>query len=239
MAPIIDVDQHFFEPRTMWRDYIDPAFRDRALSIDDDELGYAWLTWQGRRLYLAEVQTPAKAKPIGEMRQRLKRGEPAEHRYDEMLPIEYGDPAARAKTVEKMGLDAAVLIPNFALLWEDMLSEDIPAVCANMRACNRWMASSIAQGEGRLIGVGHMTLQDPAWALEEIARLASDGITMAMVGPAGMSALAPSVRPLSPGSFGDGFYDHCANIFCFASGDQFFSICAKFRIRHLDEIQWE
>ena len=42
---IIDADQHIHEPRDAWRAHIDPAFRDDALSIEDDDLGYAWLTW--------------------------------------------------------------------------------------------------------------------------------------------------------------------------------------------------
>ena len=57
---IIDGDQHLHEPGTMWRDYIDPSLRDAALAIEDDELGYAWLTWRGARLYPAEIQVPGK-----------------------------------------------------------------------------------------------------------------------------------------------------------------------------------
>ena len=75
---IIDVDQHLFEPRTMWRDHIDPGLRDAALAIEDDERGYPWLTWRGERLYLAEVQFPGKVKQIGDLRQRIARGEPVQ-----------------------------------------------------------------------------------------------------------------------------------------------------------------
>ena len=41
----IDVDQHLFETRTTWSEYIDPAHRDDALSIADDEAGWPWLSW--------------------------------------------------------------------------------------------------------------------------------------------------------------------------------------------------
>ena len=53
---IIDSDQHLFESRTMWQDHIDPAHRDDALAIAEDELGYSWLTWRDQRLELADVQ---------------------------------------------------------------------------------------------------------------------------------------------------------------------------------------
>jgi predicted TIM-barrel fold metal-dependent hydrolase len=195
---IIDVDQHLFEPRSMWRDHIDPGLRDDALAIEDDERGYPWLTWRGERLYLAEVQFPGEAKAIGQMRQRLKSGEPADHRYDDVLPREYTDAKARLPLLDSWGLDAAVLFPNFGLLWEDMLSGDLAALCGNMRAFNRWMASAVQDGAGRLFGVAHMTLRDRDWALDEIAALGRDGMRLAMVAPAPVDGKALSHPDLDP-----------------------------------------
>lgn len=195
---IIDVDQHLFEPRTAWRDHIDPDASERALAIEDDELGYPWLTWQGRRLYLAEVQFPGKAKAIGETRQRLKRGLPAEARYEDLLPPEYTDPKARIGKLDEFGLDACVVFPNYGLLWEDMLSGDLPALCANMRAFNRWMAGAVAEGGGRLFGVAHLTLRDDAWVREELGRLAEAGIKLAMVAPAPVDGKPLSHPDLDP-----------------------------------------
>ncbi len=140
-ARIVDGDQHLHEPRTMWRDYIDPSLRDAALAIEDDELGYAWLTWRGARLYPAEIQVPGKASLIGKERLRMEAREPAEASYDELLPPEYTDPKARVTALDDFGLDAAVVFPNFGLLWEESLSDDLPALTGNMRAFNRWMRS--------------------------------------------------------------------------------------------------
>ena len=195
---IIDVDQHLFEPRTMWRDHIDPGLEDAALAIADDERGYPWLTWRGRRLYLAEVQFPGKAKAIGQMRQRLARGEPADHRYEDVLPAEYHDAKARLAKLDQWGLDACVLFPNFGLLWEDMLSDDLPALTGNMRAFNRWMAGAVADGQGRLHGVAHLTLRDRDWALAEIRSIAGAGIRLAMVAPAPVDGKPLSHADLDP-----------------------------------------
>ncbi len=195
---IIDVDQHLFEPRTMWRDHIDPGLEDAALEIADDERGYPWLTWRGRRLYLAEVQSPGKAKAIGELRQRIARGEPAEHRYEDVLPHAYHDAKTRLAKLDEWGLDACVLFPNFGLLWEDMLSGDLPALCGNMRAFNRWMAGSVADGGGRLYGVGHLTLRDRDWVLDEIRTLGRAGINLAMIAPAPVDGKPLSHPDLDP-----------------------------------------
>ena len=197
-TPVIDVDQHLFEPRGMWRDHIDPALRDRALAIEDDQLGYPWLTWRGERLYLAEVQFPGHAKAIGDMRMRLKRGEPAGHRYEDVLPRSYTDASSRVGALDEFGLDATVVFPNFGLLWEDMLAGDVEALCANMRAFNRWMAASVADGKGRLHGVAHMTLRDPDWVIEELATLERAGIRLAMIAPAPVDGKALSHPDLDP-----------------------------------------
>jgi predicted TIM-barrel fold metal-dependent hydrolase len=196
--PTIDVDQHLFEPREMWRDHIDPAFREDALAITDDELGYPWLTWRGERLYLAEIQFPGKAKEIGAMRMRLARGEPAHHRYEDVLPPEYSEAKARVAKLDEFGLDACVVFPNFGLLWEDMLSVDREAQCANLRAFNRWMAASVADGGGRLHGVAHLTLRDPAWTIAEIRSLAEAGVRLAMIAPAPVDGKALSHPDLDP-----------------------------------------
>jgi predicted TIM-barrel fold metal-dependent hydrolase len=191
-APVIDADQHLFEPRSMWRDHIDPAFRDDALAIEDDDRGYAWLTWRGRRLALAEIQEPESPDVIGANRLRMARGEAAEASYDDLLPASYTDPAARLAAMDEFGLDGSVLFPNFGLIWEEMLAGDLPAVCANMAAHNRWMAACVAAAPDRLFGVGHLSLRDPAWAVAEIARLAAGGVRLAMVAPAPVDG-----RPLS------------------------------------------
>jgi predicted TIM-barrel fold metal-dependent hydrolase len=195
---IIDGDQHLYEPRTMWRDHIDPALREDALAIEDDENGHAWLTWRGRKLYPAEVQHPGKAKEIGELRKRIERGEPPEVPYDDLLTPDYTDAKARVDRLDEWGLDAAVLLPNFGLLWEELLASDVRALCANMRAFNRWMAGQQADGGGRLFGVAHVTLRDREWLLEELSTLAGAGVKLAMTAPAPVDGVALSDPSFDP-----------------------------------------
>lgn len=57
-APIIDSDEHLYEPRSLWVDHIDSGHRADALTLEDDELGYTWLAWRGQRLELADVHQP-------------------------------------------------------------------------------------------------------------------------------------------------------------------------------------
>ena len=169
MTVIIDSDQHLYESRTLWAQHIDPAFADEALAIVDDELGYPWLTWRGQRLDMADVQIPGDTAVLGRYRQRCRDHLPPEYRYDEELPAHYWDPSARARHLDVMGLDEAVVFPNFGLLWERRLSKALPALTANMAAWNRWCATVVTEGKGRLHPVAHLTLRDPAWLDAQLA----------------------------------------------------------------------
>jgi len=192
MVPVVDSDQHLYESRAMWRDHIDPARREDALRIDDDELGYPWLTWRGRRLQPADVQRPGQTSALGTLHERIRAGRPPETRYDDELPRDYWDAAARADRLATMGVDEAVVFPNFGLLWERTLDEDLGSLTANMRAWNRWCRSVVTDGRGRVNPVAHLTMRDEAWLRSELAELERAGVRLAMIAPALVDG-----RPLS------------------------------------------
>ncbi|HVA09920.1 MAG TPA: amidohydrolase family protein [Acidimicrobiales bacterium] len=196
MTQTIDVDQHLFESRQTWREYIHPQWRDDALSIEDDESGWPWLVWRGQRLTPIEVPVPEQGTAIGEARLRRLRGERPEAGFDDLVPPSYRKAAARLSMLDDFGLDAAVLFPNYGLLWEKMLAEDRGAQRANAQAYNRFMADVCAEGGGRLFGVAHLQLHDPAWAVEEIRRVRQDGVRLAMIAPAPVDG-----KPLSHADF--------------------------------------
>jgi len=192
VALVIDSDQHLYESRDTWRAHIDPAHRDDALGIDDDELGYPWVTWRGQRLGLVDVQYPGKTTALGERHERMRARKPPESDYDDDLPRDYWDASARVEKLATMGVDEAVVFPNFGLLWERKLDGDLPSLTANMTAWNRWCASVATDGRGKIHPVAHVTLRDTPWLLAELARLERDGVRLAMVAPALVDG-----RPLS------------------------------------------
>lgn len=192
----IDVDQHLFESRTTWSDYIDPALRTDALSIVDDEAGWPWLAWRGNKLMPLELPIPERSTLIGEDRLRRLRGERAPAPMEEVLPDSYRSADARLSSLNAFGLDAAVMFPNFGLLWEESLAIDHAAQRANARAYNRFAGDVCSDGAGRLFGVAHVLLHDPAWAVEEIRRVREQGMRLAMIAPAPVDG-----KPLSHADF--------------------------------------
>jgi predicted TIM-barrel fold metal-dependent hydrolase len=192
----IDVDQHLFESRTTWSEHIEPARRSDALSISDDEGGWPWLSWRGRRLTPLEVPIPERSTLIGQDRLRRLRGERAPASFDDLVPDSYRLAGPRLESLDEFGLDAAVMFPNYGLLWEHRLASDRTAQRANARAYNRFVAEVCGEGDGRLFGVAHLLLHDPRWAVEEITRVRAQGIRLAMVAPAPVDG-----KPLSHPDF--------------------------------------
>jgi hypothetical protein len=192
MPPIIDSDQHLYESRTLWREHIDPALRDEALRIEDDAVGTPWLMWRDQRIGAAEVQIPGESLQIGERHRRIRAGLPLDVRYDDALPRDYWEPRARAEKLAALGLDEAVVFPNYGLLWERTLHASLPALKANLAAWNRWAAIVKHDGGGCLHPVAHLTLRDPDWLEGQLHDLAKADVRLAMIAPAVVDS-----RPLS------------------------------------------
>jgi len=196
VTAIIDSDQHLYEARTMWVDHIDPGMRAETLRVEDDDLGYAWLTWRGRRLAMADVTIPGETARIGRQRRRHRAGEPSEYAYDEALPADFWEPSARVARLDGFGVDSAVLFPNFGLLWERRLSESLPALTANMTAWNRWAATVAAASPAARRPVRQR--------LSRLQKLTGIGATLSEMGLGGRARLlltprqARSTLPASP-----------------------------------------
>lgn len=189
---VIDSDQHLVEFRGMWEELAEPGQRHLALRMVDDDLGYTRLVWDTETIGLVEVQRPGHTEEIGRRHERFRSGLPAIEHYDEQLPDDHWDPRARLGALDRLGVDEAVLFPNYGLLWERRLGRSVEALHANMTAWNRWCVAIVSDGRGRLHPVGHLTLQDPQWCEEQLARLADAGVRLAMIAPALVDG-----RPLS------------------------------------------
>jgi len=184
VARRLDADTHLYERRDLWSSYIDPSQRHLALSIEEDDLGHAWLTQGDRRIDLAEIHHPGDLDAMGAYRRRVRQGLPAEIPFDEALPAAFWDPELRLGQLDEFGLEASVLFPNYGLLWERPLADRLEATLANMAAWNRWAGDVAAIGGGRFQPVAHVSLRNLDWLEHQLASLSAAGVRLAMTAPA-------------------------------------------------------
>jgi predicted TIM-barrel fold metal-dependent hydrolase len=174
---IIDADSHLFEQPGLWRDHLPTDLQPLALELEEDELGYTWLTHRGVRLIQCYISEPGKLwESYGLPHQRQREGKSALVRYTDM-PATYRDPAARRDALDGWGVDEQVIFPNWGLNFGWYLQGDREAELANISAWNRWAREVREEGRGRLRPTGHLTLRgDPDWVRRELDGLASVGI---------------------------------------------------------------
>jgi predicted TIM-barrel fold metal-dependent hydrolase len=182
---IFDFDQHLLEYPTMWQEHCDPQLRHLALETERDSLGYPWVISRalGRRVYILSKTVPEDGFVTQyEPWKRWKAGLPAEVDYLEDLPADAWEPKARVATLDRMGLDRALLFPNVGFLFGRMAGR-LDIMRANLGAWNRWAVTVRQEGQGRLEPVGHVTLRggDLTWLEEQLRYLSTNGIRAALL----------------------------------------------------------
>ncbi len=187
METVIDADGHITEPRAVWEDYAEPAFRDSVIQLRRTADG-SDETWIGgeRRPH----SNPAPASIPGAMSDLSRKWS-----WDDILPGGF-DPAERVKVLDAEGFDQALLFPTLYLLFGDI--RDPAVAAATCRAYNDWMADFCRHDPQRLYGAGLVPLQDVDLAVRETERIARLGLKAALIRPERFNGLAlqdPACQP--------------------------------------------
>ncbi len=157
---VIDADGHVLEPLSLWDDYMDPAFRDRAprLFVDHD----------GKERLRVEDRVLGSHKGLG-----LIGGVGARQGVvcDDTMTYKEGkkggfDPHARIPDMDLDGIDAAFLYPSLGLFAGAV--QDPPLAAAMCRAYNRWLADYCKPYPDRLFGIAMLPMQSVGLAIEEM-----------------------------------------------------------------------
>ncbi len=176
----VDADGHVLEPRDTWVRYIDPAFRDRAIRIDDDERGDEVMLVDGRPVETLRNSLAA----LGgiELDPTVAINPASRLRYEDGCPLGGYDPAARLKVMDAEEIDVALLYPTMGICWEGMVTD--PALAnAYTRAYNRYIVDFCSHDRSRLVPVAHISLLDPDFAVEEATRARGAGCRAVYLSP--------------------------------------------------------
>src|SRR2546425_10723371 len=181
---IISADSHFVEPPNMWAERIDTKFRDRA--------PHTVQGFNGREgeFFVCENVSPVPVAgffgagvPSEALAAHTKKG-------FEAAPASVWDPAARIKDQDLDGVQAEVSYTSMGMPLYGL--DDVELRTACFRAYNDWAVEYCSYNPQRLLPLGLITLEDIAAGVQELQRIAKNGMKGAMIW-----AEPPDDRPYS------------------------------------------
>ncbi len=186
MTQIIDADGHITEPRALWEEFAEPAFRDRVIQVRQNEKGADEMWWEGR----VQGGSPVRACIPGALGDASRL-----YGWDDLLPGGY-DPACRLDVLDEEGIDQTLLFPSIYLLYGNL--SDVALADAACRAYNDWLADFCSRSPERLFGAAIVPLQDVERAARETERAAGLGLRAVTIRPERYNGLAlhdPACEP--------------------------------------------
>lgn len=186
---IIDADFHVMEPANMWREYIDPAFREQAPVGGHNRValqfpGGPWMP------------TLRHASPEVEQGWKGFLGR-RDVRYAEIAARNY-DSTAHLRAMDLEGVDISVNYPSqglYATARDDLSPPLAAAIC---RAYNDWMRDFCAASPRRMYGAAMVSLHDVDSAVAEATRAVKE---------LGMKAVFVRATPIRGRNLGDPYYE--------------------------------
>jgi uncharacterized protein len=177
---IIDADGHILEPPDVWEQYIDPAFRERALRVRTDRAGSEYFELDGRPPKYIDIKALSLLGGMGRDEQESVAA--LQKPYRESAPFGAMDPQERVQVLDNEGLAATILYPSIGLALECEI-EDPELAAAHARAYNRWIVDFCAGSQGRLVPIAYISLGDGQEAATELERAVKAGAKGAFIVP--------------------------------------------------------
>lgn len=174
--PVISADSHITEPPDAFTTYIDPAWRDRAPHmVNDESLG---------DLFVAEGMKPIKLGLVAAAGKQPEEIQPG-GLFEEMHRSGW-DPTLRLADQARDGVSAEVLYPTVGMMLCNLPDLDYKKACFD--AYNRWISSYCAEAPDRLLGAGQTAARTVEEAIGDLNAIAAAGLrTIMMPGEPGVA----------------------------------------------------
>ena len=167
---LISADSHVVEPRTMWIDYVDPAYRDRAPRNVVNPPGLK----PGEYMFFEDMEPKSISGSFNAGRS------PEQNRAAEGETLDDGRlggyiPAERIPDLELDGIDAEVIYTTqgFRMF---AFTRDAALQSALFRGYNNWLAEFCSYDTKRFVGLGLIPLLDAQEGAKELRRCAEMGL---------------------------------------------------------------
>ena len=193
---IVDLDNHFYEPRDSFTKYMDAASLDRAVRpvILDD--GREVIMAADREVTFIEARIYDKPGIPGSLREMLRKMKKSDFSEDvkvwsEMKP-EYRDRDARLSMMDTQGVEACTLFPSVAIIAEHFF-DDPDDLYLNFHSFNRYLCEEWGVAyKDRIHGVPVVSLRDLDRAVTELDWLLDQGAKVVGMRPGPAYGRSPS-----------------------------------------------
>lgn len=173
---VLDTDSHQMEPASIWRDYIDADFVDRAPVIGDFGNGKHGLMVENQPITRQSGSYPMDSQEF------LAATAQAMKRFKETRAQGFSA-AARISDMDSHGVDAQVIYPTVGGQILGKPFEDPELLAAICRAYNDWSLEYCATDTTRLLMAAMLPIQEPQLAIEEVNRVHAAGASCFYIRP--------------------------------------------------------
>ena len=174
---VVDTDCHQMEPLSIWSDYIDPAFKDRAPCYE----------FHGDKKYLCLEGEPVQP-PVTEGKYPMHAPEfmtaiyKAMERFNVAREAKFS-PLSRINDMDAQGVDVQIIYPTVGGQFLGREFKDPELLLALCRAYNDWSREYCSYDPKRLRWAAMLPLQSTDLAIEEAKRAASGGAVAFYIRP--------------------------------------------------------
>ena len=173
---VIDTDCHQMEPPSIWADYIDPAFADRAPRVGEIGHGRKGVTVEGEALTRQTGSYPMDSEEFIAATVRAMK------RFEKTRNAGFS-PQSRIADMDAQGVDAQVIYPTAGGQLLGKPFEDTELLAACCRAYNDWSLEYCSAAPQRLRMAAMLPMQAVDLAIEEARRASSRGAAAFYVRP--------------------------------------------------------
>ena len=173
---VMDTDSHQMEPPSIWQEYIDPAFADRAPAIGTYNGGKRLMMVEDEPITRQTGSYPMDSKDFHEATAK------AMMRFQETRAQGFSA-KARIADMDAQGVDAQVIYPTVGGQILGKPFKDPELLAAVCRAYNDWSLEYCREDSARLLMAAMLPMQSPQLACEEARRTAELGAACYYVRP--------------------------------------------------------
>ena len=200
---LFDADNHYYEAHDAFTRHVPKGMQSRCVQWVTMEHGRKYHSIAGKIDRFTNPTFNPISKP-GVLRE-LFRGNPNGATSTELIrsslepmPVEYMDREARIKRLDEQGLEAAWLFPTLAILYEELLKNDVDAVCTLYEGFNRWLDEDWGFNyQNRLFAAPYICLADVDRACAELEKALNKDARVLVMRP---SAVTTRNGPRNPGA---------------------------------------